>query len=188
MNRAAPTEKMKDPRDIRDRNFQSQSIRTLLTFLTEAGYDRMISPKILSAPTAKDFQFIFMFLYHQIDPHYEFTGKIEEEVPLLIRALGYPFYSDISKSHLYAVGSIHAWPGVLAMLVWMVELILVRFLFFLFVYFWFVLVCCWVRVGYSRGSWRLPSPPYPFWDFSFCFALIVILLVILLVFFSCFFF
>jgi kinetochore protein NDC80 len=125
-----PAEKMKDPRDIRDKGYQHQCIRSLVTFLTESGYDRPIAPKILSAPTAKDFQYIFMFLYHQIDPSYEFQGKMEDEVPVLIRGLKYPFYSDISKSHLFAVGSMHAWPSILAMLTWMVELILVRSFFF----------------------------------------------------------
>ena len=120
-----PPEKMKDPRDIRDRGYQQHCVRSLITFLTETGYDRTISTKILSAPTAKDFQHIFMFLYHQIDPSYEFLGKIEDEVPVLIRGLKYPFYSDISKSHLLSVGSLHAWPSILAMLTWMVELILV---------------------------------------------------------------
>jgi len=38
----------------------------------------------------------------------------------------YPFYSDISKSNLQAVGSMHAWPVLLAMLTWLVELIVVR--------------------------------------------------------------
>lgn len=37
----------------------------------------------------------------------------------------YPFYSDISKSNLQAVGSMHAWPVLLAMLTWLVELIVV---------------------------------------------------------------
>jgi kinetochore protein NDC80 len=38
----------------------------------------------------------------------------------------YPFFHDISKSHLQAVGSLHAWPVLLAMLTWLVELIVVR--------------------------------------------------------------
>ena len=41
-----------------------------------------------------------------------------------MRALRYPFASEISKSQLYAVGSMHAWPSLLAMLGWMVELVM----------------------------------------------------------------
>ena len=166
----------KDPRNIRDKTYQHECIRTLIRFLADAGYDRPVSPKILSAPSVKDFQNIFTFLYHQLDPAYVFGTKFEEEIPTLIRNIGYvrrdrrrlrtrtqkgltgpsparrprspspdppapspapdprspppvlryPFYNDISKSHLQAVGSIHAWPVLLAMLTWLVELIVVR--------------------------------------------------------------
>ena len=36
----------------------------------------------------------------------------------------YPFAEQITKSHLFSVGSMHAWPYLLAMLVWMVELVM----------------------------------------------------------------
>lgn len=113
----------KDPRPIRDKSFQLESIKTLVDFLAKAGYDRPISAKILTAPSSKDFQQIFKFLYLMIDPTYDFGKKFEEEVPSLIKAIRYPYASDISKSQLFAVGSMHAWPSLLAMLVWTVELI-----------------------------------------------------------------
>ena len=78
---------MKDPRNIRDKTFQHNCIRTLIEFLSENGYDRPISPKILTAPSGKDFQYIFQFLYSQLDPHYQFTGKFEEEVPIIIKGI-----------------------------------------------------------------------------------------------------
>ncbi len=87
------------------------------------GYPHPISQKLLTAPSAKDFQQIFKFLYGHLDPTYEFGKKFEEEVPGLMRGLRYPFANEISKSQLYAVGSMHAWPSLLAMLAWMVELI-----------------------------------------------------------------
>lgn len=37
----------------------------------------------------------------------------------------YPFADQISKSQLYAVGSMHSWPSLLAMLTWMVEQLMV---------------------------------------------------------------
>jgi len=116
----------KDPRPIRDKNFQMEIIRQLISFLAKAGYPHPISQKILTAPSAKDFQQIFRFLYGQLDPGYDFGlggRKFEEEVPVLMKGLRYPFAGDISKSQLVAVGSMHAWPGLLAMLGWMVELI-----------------------------------------------------------------
>ena len=49
-------------------------------------------------------------------------GKIEEDVPAFYKRLRYPF--QISKSSLFAVGSPHTWPTLLASLVWVVELLL----------------------------------------------------------------
>lgn len=115
---------IKDPRPIREKSYQYSAIKSLIKFLAESSFDRPISPKILSSPSAKDFQAIFKFLYACLDQGYNWTDKkFEEEVPGLIKSLRYPFASDISKSHLYAVGSMHAWPSLLAMLQWMIELI-----------------------------------------------------------------
>jgi kinetochore protein NDC80 len=43
---------------------------------------------------------------------------------MLMKALKYPFADQLTKSQLQAVGSLHTWPSLLAMLMWMVELIL----------------------------------------------------------------
>ena len=116
----------KDPRPIREKSFQLSCIKNLIKFLAKS-YDKPISQKILTAPSTKDFQNIFKFLYSQIDPTYEFGKKFEDEVPALLKGIRYPYAGDISKSSLLAVGSIHAWPALLAMLNWIVELILVSF-------------------------------------------------------------
>lgn len=116
----------KDPRPIRDKNFQLTCIKQLIDFLSKTGFDKPISAKILTAPSSKDFQMIFKYLYGKIDASYEFGKKFEDEVPVLIKGIRYPYANDISKSQLYAVGSMHAWPSLLALLVWMVELIEVQ--------------------------------------------------------------
>lgn len=116
----------KDPRPIRDKNFQLACIKQLIDFLSKTGFDKPISAKILTAPSSKDFQMIFKYLYGKIDASYEFGKKFEDEVPVLIKGIRYPYANDISKSQLYAVGSMHAWPSLLALLVWMVELIEVQ--------------------------------------------------------------
>lgn len=71
---------------------------------------------------------IFKFLYSILDPHFVFLKKFEEEVPVLIKGLRYPFADQINKSNLFTVGSLHAWPTLLAMLIWMMELIVVNYL------------------------------------------------------------
>ena len=61
------------------------------------------------------------FLYTFIEPDYKAgkNGKIEEEIPRLFKQLGYPF--NISKSAMFAVGSPHTWPSLLAALTWLRE-------------------------------------------------------------------
>jgi kinetochore protein NDC80 len=43
-----------------------------------------------------------------------------------LRTAGYPFADSISKSHIQAVGNMHSWPGIVAMLHWFVTSIKVR--------------------------------------------------------------
>mmetsp|Transcript_76 Transcript_76/g.130 ORF Transcript_76/g.130 Transcript_76/m.130 type:complete len:634 (-) Transcript_76:159-2060(-) len=110
-----------DPRPVSDKSHMQQCIRNLICFLTEHGFDQAISPKLLSTPTSKDFQHILTFLVRQIDPAFAFEKRFEDEVPLLLKTLRYPF--TISKSALHAVGSPHTWPTLLAVLSWILELL-----------------------------------------------------------------
>jgi len=111
-----------DPRPTADKQFMNNSIRTLLQFLMENGYDSSISPKILARPSSKDFNNIVTFLVRKIDPNFnDGTLKFEDEVASAFKALGYPF--NISKTALYAVGSPHTWPGLLAAITWLIELL-----------------------------------------------------------------
>ncbi|ORX94356.1 hypothetical protein K493DRAFT_203556, partial [Basidiobolus meristosporus CBS 931.73] len=114
----------KDPRPLRDKSWQHDTIRALTEFLIETGYNQPISTKTLQTPTSKDFQSIFKFLYAKLDPRYVYQKKFEEEVPGLLKGLKYPFADQISKSQLYAVGSMHSWPNLLGMLQWIMDLII----------------------------------------------------------------
>lgn len=116
-----PIKQMDDPRNVREKGFVRQSLQRLIEFLVENNYDRQISPKQLEAPTTKDFLHILTFLYNQIDPRFVLGPNVAEEVPAIFKRLRYPF--NISKSHLQAVGSPHAWPSLLAALDWLVELL-----------------------------------------------------------------
>lgn len=110
-----------DPRNIGDKQFMNSSIRTLIDYLTQHEFDHSISPKILTRPAVKDFHNIVMFLFHQIDPNYTSTGKFEDEVVTMFKYLGYPY--QISKANIAAVGSPHAWPSLLASIMWLIELL-----------------------------------------------------------------
>jgi len=110
-----------DPRNIGDKSFMQNSLKTLIAYLSEHGYDHPISLKILTRPAVKDFSNIINFLFRQIDANFASTGKFEDDVVTWFKMLGYPF--QISKSHISAVGSPHAWPSLLASIMWLIELL-----------------------------------------------------------------
>ena len=64
-------------------------------------------------------------MFGQLKPGYKMAAKMEEEVPRVLRMLGYPF--SISKQYLYSVGSPHTWPHLLAAIMWMMEIVQVIF-------------------------------------------------------------
>eukprot|EP01038_Epipyxis_sp_PR26KG_P016094 gene16094-21870_t len=117
----AASNRLTDPRNITEKQFLTTSIRTLIEFLTQHNFDHPISPKILTKPTNKDFNNIVLFLFQQIDVNYKCTGKFEDEMVMMLKHLGYPF--QIAKSNISAVGSPHAWPTLLACIMWIIELI-----------------------------------------------------------------
>lgn len=116
-----PSGPKQDPRPLHDKNFLNDCIRTVITYLSTHNYPAAVSPKTLASPTAKDFTLIVQFLFQQFDSSMKTFGKMEDEVPMFFKRLNYPF--QISKSALFAVGSPHSWPAVLAALTWLVELL-----------------------------------------------------------------
>ncbi|KAJ2024162.1 hypothetical protein GGI06_001111, partial [Coemansia sp. S85] len=113
----------KDPRPVKERGFQAKAQQRIMNFLSTRAYPGMLTPKTLAMPTVKDFQTIFRFLYAQLDGRYVYQGKFEDDVLAILRGIHYPYVGNISKSHIYSAGSMSTWPGLLAMLLWLVELI-----------------------------------------------------------------
>lgn len=64
---------------------------------------------------------MFQWLYHRIDPSYRFQKSIDQEVPVLLKQLRYPYEKSIMKSQLAAVGG-NNWPTFLGLLHWMMQL------------------------------------------------------------------
>ncbi|ESP01445.1 hypothetical protein LOTGIDRAFT_230707 [Lottia gigantea] len=110
----------KECRPISDKAFQHKCIRRLSEFLIERGYPCSISNKGLQSPTNKEFYKIFEFIYSFMVPDIK-INKPDEDIPRIFKLLGYP--AVISKSSMFAVGSPHTWPGLLAALVWLMELV-----------------------------------------------------------------
>ncbi|CDQ77501.1 unnamed protein product [Oncorhynchus mykiss] len=114
------TEKMKDPRPLHDKAYVQQCIRQLCEFLSEKGFQGSMSVKSLQSPSTKEFLKIFEFIYCLLDPTFQMpTSKVEEEVPRILKDLGYPFV--LSKSSMYSVGAPHTWPQVLGAVVWLID-------------------------------------------------------------------
>jgi kinetochore protein NDC80 len=109
-----------DSRPITDKAYQQECVKQLLDFLLKSGYDQPISPKSLTRPSGKDFSNIVTFMLRRVDPNFQDgTLKMEDEVSMNFKALGYPF--TVSKTALVAAGSPHTWPTLLAALTWLME-------------------------------------------------------------------
>ena len=116
--------KTDDPRAITTREFKQRAIEKLVSYLTNHGYDRAIPVKMvqnLEPPTTKDFVQMISFLLKATIPNFEFGSKFEEELPNVLKSIGYPF--TLNKAALQNVGAPTSWPKILAMLDWLVSLL-----------------------------------------------------------------
>lgn len=115
----------RDPRPLKDRSYQAQIGQELLEYLAQNNFElevkHTLSQNTLKSPTQKDFNYIFQWLYHRIDPSYKFQKSIDAEVPPILKQLRYPFEKNITKSQLSAVGG-QNWSTFLGMLHWMMQL------------------------------------------------------------------
>ena len=114
----------KDPRPLRDKNFQIAIQQEIYDYLHSQKFDvqtnHPISLKSLRQPTQKDFVFIFRWLYQRMDPGYKFSRSIEHEVYAILRTIQYPYLETINKSQISAVGG-SSWPKFLGMLHWLIN-------------------------------------------------------------------
>jgi kinetochore protein NDC80 len=115
----------RDPRPLKDRSYQARVGQELLEYLTmhnfEMEMNHQLSQNFLKSPTQKDFNYLFQWLYHRIDPSYRFQKNIDQEVPPLLKQLRYPYEKSITKSQIAAVGG-QNWSTFLGLLHWMMQL------------------------------------------------------------------
>ena len=115
----------RDPRPLKDRSYQAKIGQELLDYLTQNNFElemkHSLSQNMLKSPTQKDFNFVFQWLYHRVDPAYRFQKNIDAEVPPILKQLRYPFEKSITKSQIAAVGG-QNWSTFLGMLHWMMQL------------------------------------------------------------------
>lgn len=120
-----PASAPRDPRPLKDRAYQAKIGQEMLDYLTKNNFElemkHVLSQNSLKSPTQKDFNLIFQWLYHRIDPAYRFQKGIDAEVPPILKQLRYPFEKNITKSQIAAVGG-QNWSTFLGMLHWMMQL------------------------------------------------------------------
>lgn len=115
----------RDPRPLRDRAYQTRIGQELLDYLAQNNFElemkHVLSQNVIKSPTQKDFNYMFQWLYHRIDPSYRFLKNIDQEVPPLLKQLRYPYEKSITKSQIAAVGG-QNWSMFLGVLHWMMQL------------------------------------------------------------------
>ena len=120
-----PATAPRDPRPLKTGSYQAKIGQELLDYLTQHNFEldmkHALSQNVFKSPTQKDFNYIFQWLYHRIDPAYRFQKTIDAEVPAILKQLRYPFEKNITKSQISAVGG-QNWSGLLGMLHWMMQL------------------------------------------------------------------
>ena len=108
-----------DPRPVGEKAFTNLCARQLISYLSTHGFSSSLSPKAIISPTTKEFASLASFLFRVLDENFKLGSKSEEDITTVFKQLRYPF--QISKSSLYAVGSAHTWPYLLAALIWLVH-------------------------------------------------------------------
>lgn len=115
----------RDPRPLKDRAYQTRIGQELLDYLAQNNFElemkHVLSQNVIKSPTQKDFNYMFQWLYHRIDPSYRFLKNIDQEVPPLLKQLRYPYEKSITKSQIAAVGG-QNWSMFLGVLHWMMQL------------------------------------------------------------------
>ncbi|OAA67363.1 hec ndc80p family protein [Niveomyces insectorum RCEF 264] len=121
----APAGALRDPRPLKDRSYLARIGQEVVEYLTQHNFElemsHTLSPNVIKSPTQKDFVAMFQWLYRCIDPHHRFQKAIDQEVPLLLKQLRYPYEKGITKSQIAAVGG-QNWGTFLGLLHWMMEL------------------------------------------------------------------
>lgn len=102
---------------INDRSYQSNAIRTINNYLSSHSAPISLRPPL---PSAKDITETLRFLCHRLD--WPGINKLEEDLPLLLKYLNCPI--KLNKSALKAPGTPHAWPSLLAVIHWLVQIVL----------------------------------------------------------------
>jgi kinetochore protein NDC80 len=113
---------VKDPRPLRDRQYQSKMRQDILGYLqNQLGLE--ITMSTLTNIQGKDYRAIFNELLLHLDPNHILNQpRFEDEFVPALKAVRYPFAHQIDNKWLAAPASMHSWPSLLGVLHWLVEM------------------------------------------------------------------
>ncbi|KAK6911138.1 Kinetochore protein Ndc80 [Dillenia turbinata] len=100
---------------ISDRSYQHSALHLVNSYLSSHSSTIFLKPPL---PSAKDINDTIKFLLSCLD--FQPSSKIDEDVQIVMKQLNCPI--KINKSALRAPGAPHAWPSVLALIHWLVQL------------------------------------------------------------------
>lgn len=126
--------RIEDPRksEYRSAHFQKICRDNIEEYLYSTGrFPHSLGPRGLNSPTQKEFQLIVQFLVKELDPSFVWGKSFESDCMTIMRDMRYPSPEQISKTSLGAAGGPTAWPALLAMLNWLVDLARVSLSFLL---------------------------------------------------------
>ncbi|KZV70486.1 hypothetical protein PENSPDRAFT_579344 [Peniophora sp. CONT] len=112
----------RDTRPLRDRAYQLEMRKETAAWLNETGCP--CTAQTLANITAKDFRTVFQHLVLLLDPNYPFdpNAKLEEDFIPALKAMVYPHINQLDVKWLVTPASMHAWPSLLGVLHWLVEM------------------------------------------------------------------
>ncbi|EAU88162.2 hypothetical protein CC1G_03834 [Coprinopsis cinerea okayama7 len=119
------SQSVKDPRPLRDKQYQAKMRQDILAYLQANGFE--ITMSTLTNIQGKDYRTIFDFLLLTLDPYHILNQpRFEDEFVPALKALRYPFAHQIDNKWLAAPASMHSWPSLLGVLHWLVEMCKLR--------------------------------------------------------------
>lgn len=100
----------------------TQCARNVVEVLIARNFSKTVTvDKLLKDPSCRDFFDIFKFLVSQFDPNLKVEGRMEDEVPQIMRRMNYPV--EVNRSKLQAISGPNTWPQLLAVLDWLAVLV-----------------------------------------------------------------
>ncbi|EEZ97419.2 uncharacterized protein LOC103314387 [Tribolium castaneum] len=125
-NLTTPRSRSKSPYKIgsaiNDKKWVSDQYAKVLRFLREHPNCPEHLPNTIKPPTINSFVAVFNLLFKEIDPRFEVNTTNYKDIVLNTLKI-YQFPGNISLSLLKTVNTMHAWPQVMGILGWLVDLV-----------------------------------------------------------------